>query len=226
MVGIILIFWELLISIVPLIGVIIWFKYKKYSFSMYMICASFFTGLVTVFAAFLFHKNFEYLGSLIPAAGRWENIYKNFIQISFSEEISRFILLVIFYLVLNRIKRNENFMPNDAWFCATGLISGFGFAVLEGTVIGISYSNFTWMRIFTAAPLHAACGCRVAFSASNLRKYPAQSIFRFLSAVAIHGLYNILIARNHLPSQLAAILIAITSLASSVLLIKKSGINV
>ena len=219
--GIIIIFWEILISIVPIVGLIIWFKYKKYPFSLLAICASFFTGLVTVFVAFLFHNNFEYLGHFIPADSRWVNFYKNFIQFSFSEEISRFILLLIFYLIYSRIRRNENSMQNEGWFCAVGIIAGFGFAVLESTVIDISYANFTWMRIFTAAPLHAACGCRVAFSVANLKKYPAQSIFRFFSAVAIHGLYNILIIRNHLPSQIAAILIALFSFASSMLLINR-----
>ena len=218
-------FLEIFISAIPLIGVVVWFKFKKYSFSLLMICTSFFTGLVTVFAAFLLYKNFEYLSHFIPVGSRWAVFYYFFVQISFSEEISRFILLVIFYLILNRIKRNENRVPNEGWFCAAGLISGFGFAVLEGTVIGISYSNFTWMRIFTAVPLHAACGSRVAFSAANLRKHPVQSIFRFFSAVAIHGLYDNLIISDLLPFQIAAILIALSSFASSVLLIKKSGIR-
>ena len=208
----------ILISSIPVIAVIIWFKLKRYSFSTFIISASFFSGLISFFTAIFIHIFFDYAGSFI-SSGRWVVFYKHFIQIAFSEEFSRLLLLVIFYFVINKIKK-KNY--NEAWFCAVGLFSGLGFAVLESAVIGISYSNFTWMRVFTAAPLHGACGCRVAVSAAKFKNHKAQSIFRFFSAVAIHGIYNFLIARDHhLPSQIAAVLIVFSSLVSSIMTINR-----
>jgi hypothetical protein len=76
-----------------------------------------------------------------------------------------------------------------------------------------------FIRAFTAAPLHGACGARVGFAAAELRDSPFPALSRFLSAVAIHGMYNFMILLRGAPLILA-ILVAFSALASSILFIR------
>jgi RsiW-degrading membrane proteinase PrsW (M82 family) len=103
---------------------------------------------------------------------------------------------------------------------ASGLIAGLGFAILESAVYGAVNPVNPLLRIFTAAPLHGACGFHVGTAAIMFKDRPIQASFRFLSAVLIHGLYDFMLIIPGVFPSIAAVLIALTTLASSVVVIR------
>ena len=214
------------VSSLPAIAVLIWFKCARYPLPMPVYALSLFAGLVSFFIAVLIQSNFETLGGFFISASstgakRWVIVYKYFVQIAFSEELSRLILLIIVFLIIKQTRWFKSSINNTIWVRVSGLVAGFGFAVLESAVIGISSTGAAVpiLRLFSAAPLHGACGFRVASSITRFKEKPIKNISRFFSAVIIHGAYNLLISRYHLPSQVIAILIAIFTLVSSVVII-------
>jgi RsiW-degrading membrane proteinase PrsW (M82 family) len=102
---------------------------------------------------------------------------------------------------------------------AAGLITGLGFAIIESAVFGASNPGNALLRAFTAAPLHGACGARVGSSIVMFRKYPMQAFFRFIFAVATHGIYDFMLIIPGRLSPVIALLIALSAFASSVLAI-------
>jgi hypothetical protein len=68
--------------------------------------------------------------------------------------------------------------------------------------------------------LHGACGFRVGSSAVMFREKPVQAVFRFLSAVIIHGIYNFMLIIPSIFPTIAAILIVLFALATSILAIR------
>jgi hypothetical protein len=106
--------------------------------------------------------------------------------------------------------------PTGASAGAVGLVAGFGFAVLESAVYGASNPGILLPRMFTASLLHGACGSRVGFSLAMFPKTPVQAVFRFLTAVVIHGVYDFMLETPGRLPLVAAVLIALSALASSV----------
>jgi len=167
--------------------------------------------------------------------GKWALIAEIFVRIAFTEEFSRLIILVLLFFAIRRFSsmrqpEQDAANPPDSgsgapvsagtMANAAGLVAGLGFAVIESAVYGAANPGNALLRIFTAAPLHGACGFRVGSSAAMFRENPVQAVFRFLSAVAIHGIYNfMLIIPGFLPS-IAAILIALSAFATSILAIR------
>ncbi len=178
---------------------------------------------------------------------RLQLFYQFFVRIAFTEELSRFLMLLLFFWLSRLFFRaldthteasltsTEDAVNADAnqplekalsldaasKGAAAGLVAGLGFAILETAVYGASDSGVLLIRAFTAAPLHAACGSRVGMAAASIRTKPVQAIFRLFAAAAIHGVYNLMIIIPGFPS-IAAVIIALTTLASSVTTIKGS----
>ena len=220
-------------SSIPAIAVYLWFRIARYPFSTVWFLLSVMAGAAAFFPALI-------LQNLIPAnfaaSGRWGILGQIFIHVAFTEELSRLIVLLILFFVAQRIEGrkqpekdslpiNETHVivppPSTPYTelvrgAAMGLIAGLGFSLLESAVYGASDTRTVLLRIFTAAPLHAACGTRVGSAAVLFRTRPAQAIVRFITAVAIHGFYNFMIAVPGIPS-VAAVLIAVSAAASSVL---------
>jgi len=105
---------------------------------------------------------------------------------------------------------------------ATGLIAGLGFALLESAVYGASNSGILMLRVFTAAPLHGACGSRIGAAAVLFRTNPIQALLRVVTATAIHGVYNFMVTIPGVPS-VAAVLIAISALLTAIISINTGG---
>ncbi|MCL2139732.1 MAG: PrsW family glutamic-type intramembrane protease [Treponema sp.] len=212
------------VSSLPAIAVLIWFKCARYPYPVPLYALSLFAGLVSFFTGVVIQSNFKSLGEFIISSGsmrteKWAMLYKYFIQVAFSEELSRLILLIIVFIIIKQTQWFQNSINNTILVRASGLIAGFGFTVLESTVLGISSTAVPMLRLFSAAPLHGACGFRVASSITKFKEKPIKSVSNFLSAVIIHGSYNLLISRNHFPSQFIAFLVVIFTLSSSVVII-------
>ena len=225
------------ISAVPVIAVYIWYRVAKYQFSLIWFLFALFAGATAFFPA-LFLQNL--LPYSISAGGRLHLFYKYFIRIASTEEISRLLMLFIFFYISGRITkenaRTEDTRTGDAntygmeqfpsWDkvrkgAAGGLVAGLGFAILENAsyaVNDMSVNILLLRSIFTAA-LHAACGSRVGAASVLFRSNPLQAFMRLLTAIAIHGIYNFMAALPGFPS-LMAILIAVSAVASSILTIR------
>jgi RsiW-degrading membrane proteinase PrsW (M82 family) len=214
----------LLISSIPVIAVYAWFRLAEYPFSVVRFLLALLAGAASFFPALVLQPLINFT---INAGSRIQLFYHVFVRIAFTEELSRLLLLFIFFIISGRITQDGIGQPYT-WgavkkAAATGLIVGLGFAILENAVYSLRDIDF-WLlllRAVTAAPLHAACGARVGMSAIMFKDYPFQAILRLLTATAIHGIYNFMIVVPGIPSILA-ILIALTALASSIMVIRGS----
>jgi RsiW-degrading membrane proteinase PrsW (M82 family) len=223
--------WVLLLLIfiasIPAIAVYIWFRVTRCQFSLARFLICLLAGAAAFFPALV-------LQHLFPAAwvsGKWGLFYQTFIRIALTEELSRCIILLLFLKISGHAgngktaRRGAGKIPAPLSYghvsrgTACGLVAGLGFAILESAAYGASDAGVALLRAVTAAPLHGACGSRVGAAVVLLRDHPQQGIFRFLSAVAIHGIYNFMIVMPGFPS-LAAVLIALSALVSSILLIR------
>jgi len=214
----------LLISSIPAIAVFIWFRFARYPFSLPRFSFSLLAGAASFFPAlFLQNMLVSERWSFSPT-GRWGLVAEIFVRIAFTEELSRLIVLIILFFVIRRLSAVEQPYSNPVsagtMASAAGLIAGLGFAILESAVYGAANPGNALLRIFTAAPLHGACGFRVGSAIAMFRERRVQAISRFLSAVAIHGIYNFMLHIPGLFSSIAAVLIALSALASSVLAIR------
>jgi len=217
----------LFISSIPAIAVFIWFRFARYPFSLPRFSFSLLAGAVSFFPALLLQSVFTAGSEIFYAAGKWGFIAEIFVRIAFTEEFSRLIILIILFFIMRRLSSARQQEPGlsanisaETMASASGLIAGLGFAILESAVYGASNPGNALLRTFTAAPLHGACGFRAGSSIAMFPDRPVQAIFRFLSAIVIHGIYNfMLIIPGSLPS-IAAILIALSALATSIMAIR------
>jgi RsiW-degrading membrane proteinase PrsW (M82 family) len=211
------------VSSMPVIAVYVWFRIAKYQFTLIRFLLVMITGITAFFPALVLQDliNFKI------TAGRLELFYHVFIRIALTEELSRLLMLAIYFFISGYLVRNIDRSITEqaaSWNnikmgAATGLVAGLGFAILESTVYAASDIGILLLRTVTAAPLHAACGSRVGTAAIMFRTNPFQAIFRILSATAIHGVYNIMISRTG-ASSMMGILIAFSALFSSIAIIR------
>lgn len=222
----------LFISSIPAIAVFIWFRLASYPFSLLRYSFSLLAGAVSFFPALVFQSILNNAGGdIFYAMGKWGLFAEIFVRIAFTEEFSRLIILIILLVAIRRFGSGEQTeqalghsqalaISGKASESAVGLVAGFGFAILESAVYGASNPGNALLRTFTTAPLHGACGFRVGSSVMMFRDRPVQAIFRFLSAVAIHGVYNFLLVIPGAVPSIVAILIALSALAASIVAIR------
>jgi RsiW-degrading membrane proteinase PrsW (M82 family) len=222
--------WVLLllifISSIPVIIAFCWLRIVRYPLSLVRFLILLLTGAAAFFPALVLQNFFS---GLYLSAGRWALFVRIFIHIALTEELSRLLVLLILFWLIRRAAAKTFTGPSAALpalsyneasqGAAAGLIAGLGFAVLESAAYGASNAGVALLRTFTAAPLHGACGSRVGTAAVMFPIHPAQALFRFFTAVAIHSIYNFMIAMPGFPA-IAALLIALSALASSVLSIR------
>ena len=213
------------ISSIPAAAAYIWFRLARYPFTLYWFLLALLAGATAVFPALFLQTIFP---ATIIAAGRTGLFIEIFIRIALTEELSRLLLLFILFWLIGR---REQRSAGTAISCgavqqgtAAGLVAGFGFAIIEGAIYGAADTGVLLLRVFTAAPLHGACGSRVGAAAAMFRSNPYLALFRFLAAAAIHGVYNFMIVMPGFPS-IAAVLIALSALFSSILSIRNGWKN-
>jgi RsiW-degrading membrane proteinase PrsW (M82 family) len=221
----------ILISSIPVIVVYIWYRLAKYNLSVVTFLFALLAGAAAFFPALIFQNLITFQ---TVAAGRLALFLQIFVRIAFTEESSKLLLLLLFFwihsLIISRSRQADEASNQPLTYgivkrgAAIGLVAGFGFAILENAVYGASDTGVLLLRAVTAAPLHGACGSRVGAAASMLRTNPIQAIFRLLTATAIHGIYNFMIIIPGFQTA-AAILIALSALASSVLTIRSGWVS-
>ena len=205
--------WVLLLlilaSALPGIIVFIWFRARKSPVTLPWFLLSITAGIVSLLIAALIQSFFprgrDELGQLF---------FSVFVRIALVEELSRLVTFIPIFTAANNKRRDS-----VSFGAALGLVSGLGFAILENAFHGITDISITLLRAFTAAPLHGACGIRAGVAVFIFSKNPAKATLYFISAVLIHGAYNLILASPALPSVLA-ILIALSALFASLPLLK------
>ena len=209
--------WILLLLILtaalPLIIVFVWFRYRKSPLTLPWFLAALIAGFISLFAAVLIQNFF-------PSPGRdrlGPVLFGVFVRIALVEEASRLVTLIPLFLTGKRRGSTDT-----TFGAALGLAAGLGFAALENAVYGTADIYITLLRAFTAAPLHGACGIRAGAAVFSSGKHPAKAFFLFVSAVIIHGAYNLMIVSPGFPSVLAAPA-AYAALFASLSYIKTAG---
>ncbi|MCL2410350.1 MAG: PrsW family glutamic-type intramembrane protease [Treponema sp.] len=209
----------ILLSSLPALVVFLWFKLAKYQFTT----AWFLFALLTGAAAFvpaLFLQNVLDFSFFHNRAGVF---YEHFVRIAFSEELSRLLMLLVFFRINAFFSHSRNSAGEQLSSVnvvkkatAAGLVAGLGFALLENATLAASDINVLPLRIVLATAIHGACGARMGAAAAMLHSNKGKAILRIFSAIAIHGVYNLLV---DIPgfSQIAAILIAVSALSTAIL---------
>jgi RsiW-degrading membrane proteinase PrsW (M82 family) len=220
----------LFISALPVLFTFFWYRRRGIFSSPVWFFAALGAGAAAVFAAAFLQRFFLAAGVLFPRE-EWPGsvFFRFFIHIALAEELGRFITLRLFFS-FHRCRTgasspagHEN--PEDegsSFGTAVGLAAGLGFAVIESASYGAADLNIALLRAVTAAPLHGACGARVGSAAFTPLKQPGRTLFRLLSAVVIHGMYDFIIISPGLPSVLS-VLIAFSALAASVQEIRRGA---
>jgi RsiW-degrading membrane proteinase PrsW (M82 family) len=183
----------ILIAALPAIAVFFWLRSRKSPITLLWFLLSIAAGIVSFIVAALIQTLF----APDRREGVWPVLFNIFIRIALIEEASRIIAVIPFFRAAKK-RRNS-----IAFGAAIGLIAGLGFAVIESAYYGIANLNIALLRIFTAVPLHAACGIRVGTAVFIAPQYPAKFLFLFISSVIIHGAYNLMIVNPAIPSILA-----------------------
>jgi RsiW-degrading membrane proteinase PrsW (M82 family) len=219
--------WVLLllifISALPVFFVFLWYRRRGIFSSPVWFLAALGAGAATIFAAAFLQRFFLARGLFFPRE-EWPGpvFFYVFIHIALTEELGRFIVLYLFFRLNRRLRAGASFAAghenpeneSPSFGTAAGLVAGLGFAVIESAFYGSSDINIALLRAFTAAPLHGACGARIGTAAFTPLKQPGRALFRLLSAVVIHGMYDFIIISPMLPSALS-VLIAFAALAAS-----------
>ncbi|GHT90924.1 hypothetical protein FACS1894140_0440 [Spirochaetia bacterium] len=236
--GLLVLFLLILIAIIPVCLVYLWFRIARFPLSLPWVLFFLLSGAAALFAALLLQNFFP---TILPVNSRLGAVIFNiFCKIALTEELCRLLMLLLFFKILNLLGKGISaakapgpaartvnaadpvpgiFSGNDAvWGSVAGLFAGLGFALIENAAYGAANMGVTLLRAFTAAPLHGACGARVGAAVVVFRDHPLPALMRFLSAVAIHGMYNFMLLLPGISTVLA-VFAAFSALGSSVLFI-------
>jgi RsiW-degrading membrane proteinase PrsW (M82 family) len=206
----------ILIAALPVLLLFFWYRRVRCPISPTWFLIFLFGGASSMFLALIMQNLVPVLpGSSVRSLGNMGSIiFNQFCRIATTEEAARFLVFLILF-PLARIKGEQAVLRGSA----AGLAAGLGFALMESASYGASDTGIALLRTVTSAPLHGACGARVGAAAAGFSDGPFPVIMRFLSAVAIHGMYNIIILGSGVLA-IVAILAAFCALASSILLIR------
>ena len=211
--GIWILLFLLFIAALPVIIVFLWFRAVKSPVTLPWLLLSLSAGVLSLVPAAIIQNFFPYSAR----DGLGQVFFGVFIRIALVEEAGRLITLIPLLKAAARrrprsvaagLNQNASEFPGnsalDSIFAAgVGLAAGLGFAAIENALYGTADIKITFLRAFTAAPLHGACAVRAALAVFFFRQRPAKALFLFASAVLIHGAYNLMIVSPALPSLLA-----------------------
>jgi RsiW-degrading membrane proteinase PrsW (M82 family) len=201
----------IIITLLPLISVYLWFRISRFPVKLPWFLLAFLGGAAALFIAVLIQNLFS-----PPGGDRVEGFFfRLFIKIAFTEELGRFLILLLFFRLRSLLSRRLPMEPAPfSLGPAAGLLTGLSFAAVETISYGSANMHIVLLRLFTTAPLHGACGARDGVAAVLCTRNPVRALMRFLSAVIIHGMYNFMVVRTGFYS-IFAILIAVTALVAS-----------
>jgi RsiW-degrading membrane proteinase PrsW (M82 family) len=207
----------ILIAALPVVLLFLWYNFARCPISTGWFLLFLTGGGASMFIALLLQALVPRLSG--PPGGSFPEamgpvIFDLFCRIAATEETARLLIFLPLF-PLARI-RGENAVLRGS---AAGLTAGLGFALVESASYGASDPGIALLRAVTSAPLHGACGERVGAALAGRENGLFHAMIRFLSAIAIHGTYNLMIRGSGVMAVMA-ILAAICALASSILSIR------
>jgi RsiW-degrading membrane proteinase PrsW (M82 family) len=235
--GINILFLLIFISALPVFSLYLWLRLSRFSMPPHWFILFLLAGALSLLVALALQR---LLPDIPPGSGGTGRVlYTVFCKVALAEETGRLLVFLAFFRLSAGLSPRSggggNFVswsrnsaepgPRAAapgpgfWGALAGLVAGLGFAALENAFYGAADMGSAFIRAFTAAPLHGACGARVGAAAADLRETPFPALTHFLSAVAIHGMYNFMILLRGVP-WILAVLMAFSALASSILFIR------
>lgn len=219
----------IIVSALPVLPAYFWLRSHKFPLTPLWFLLSLLAGVASLFIAALIQSRYA---SLFGAgeSGFGMFVFNVFIRIALTEEAGRGLALFPFFCLMRAFKRafpvaarfdQEDRSGATSLGAATGLLAGLGFALVETASYGTGTADITvaLVRSVTAAPLHGACGIRVGMAAALLGRAPFHSVWRFLSAAALHGMYNFMVLNPRIP-RAVPLLLAFLALFSSMQVIK------
>jgi RsiW-degrading membrane proteinase PrsW (M82 family) len=195
------------ISLAPVVGACLWFRLGGFPMRRSSLIAFLLSGAAAALGAALLQSLFP----PITEATLDRLLLAVFVRIALTEELGRLILLRILFSAGKRVPDGDR----RFWGAAAGLLCGLGFAAVENGFYGAQNAGILLFRLISTAPLHGACGSRVGIVAMQVGRAPVPSIIRFLSAVLLHGMFNLLLLNPQVPRMLPAFL-ALCTLAASI----------
>jgi hypothetical protein len=210
-------------AVLPVALLYVWFRRRGASRLWFAVCLAggglslgiamglqFFISFLAKYAGLFFSGENSFLGS-----SRNLIVFHIFLRIALSEETGRLIgLMLISRFVPGRLGIFPNTEDSrEALGGAAGLVAGFGFGLIESGSYSPGNIGGALSRAFTATPLHGACGARVGMSLGLFKQKPVLGIYRFCSAVALHGMYDLAVGSSVIP-RVFPILIALLSFIS------------
>ncbi|MDR3169995.1 MAG: PrsW family intramembrane metalloprotease [Treponema sp.] len=215
------------IATLPVILVYLWFRFRPVPVSPCWFLVSLLAGALSLLVAALMQNFFFYITRDVPGPGegRLSSLLFNvFIRVALTEETGRILVLLPLFWLGRRIRNREpqaqaSALSPAAFGAATGLLTGLGFAIIENASYGAADLHIALLRAFTATPLHGACGARIGYGLIMLKEAPRHGLVRILSAVAIHGMYNMMVLNPGVPG-IFPVLIALSALAASIQVIR------
>jgi RsiW-degrading membrane proteinase PrsW (M82 family) len=196
----------ILIAALPVLAAFVWLRFIRFPLNARWFCGSLAAGAAAVLLA-------GFLQGLFPpvdAIDMGTMLFKLFVQVALTEELGRLVFILLFLRLYRRFFAEDAPVPQPLsapFAAATGFLAGLGFALIETAAYGTANPGSVLLRAFVAAPLHAACGCRVGLSAAYARTAPLRALMFFAYAAAIHGMYNFMVITPGLPSFFPVILV-------------------
>lgn len=225
----------LAIAALPVLLVYLWFRVHRFPMPSWWFLLSLLAGAFSLLTAALLQWLFSRIsgyagGGFSPRDGMGTFFFTVFIRIALTEETGRALALRILFRIGRSSKGGIPLSRSDstgrtgafeetggfgtlpqAFGAATGLVAGLGFALIESASYGAADIMIALLRAFTAAPLHGACGARIGMGMLGFNAGPYRALWRLLSAVIIHGMYNLMVISPGIP-PIFPILIAFSAL--------------
>ncbi len=206
----------IMISALPVGAAFLWFRGRKFPVPTHWFLLSLLAGALAPLAATLAQYLIPRMSN-IASYGTGDFLFDVFIRVALTEEASKLLMLCILFKMLGGLLGEQTEYGgrwNFPYGTASGLTAGLGFALVESAFYGMGDMRIALLRVFTAAPLHGACGARIGAAHTLMKTSPGAALWRFLVAVAIHGVYNILVSSAGSIRYLS-ILLAFSSLLAS-----------
>jgi RsiW-degrading membrane proteinase PrsW (M82 family) len=189
-------------SALPALAAALWFRLSRFPIQPVWFLAFLMGGAVSIFPGLL-------LRGLFPFDSNTNAFLVIFVQTALSEELGRLILLIPLILIWFRLTPQDTAKKSPLSIAAgAGCLMGLGFAIMETVIYTLNSGDmfYTLMIRFLAALLHASCACRVAMAVRRFPEEPLHAAFNFILAVALHGMYDLMI-RSNMPIALPILLV-------------------
>jgi RsiW-degrading membrane proteinase PrsW (M82 family) len=228
--SILLVLLVFVISIIPIIIAVYFFETQKgfQGFSLVVLPLSFAGGLVSVALAGGVQLLLQIPLAAQAVAGapalaiintiKLQTLYRIFIEIALTEEGAKLLIASILARLLRRLILKAPLARTSGAnnFRTFALFSGFMFSAMETVFFSLGNVQTGLLRAISASPLHGACSLRAANAVVSLRrKRTGRAIFDFLTAILLHGLYNLLNERGGI-SAILAVGLALSALISGI----------